>query len=159
MFQVEARKNFGGCIFPPVTPLFPCAPLGARTPRLAQESPAAPSLPRRRWPASSECLVALRFANSYAPLFLQLSDPATTVILSVAKGLNRAPCKHSPLMTTQSARDVAEHYKFPFCASASRNSDARHDSAMIVNVGFLSGLVTSEEPSVTKRFFTSCAWQ
>jgi hypothetical protein len=38
-------------------------------------------------------------------------------------------------------------------------SEARHDNAMIVNVGFLSGLVTSGAPSVTKTFFTSCVWQ
>src|ERR1700693_78418 len=54
---------------------------------------------------------------------------------------------------------VRTHHKFPFCASASRYSEARHDSAMIVSVGFLSALVTKDAPSVTKRFFTSCAWQ
>src|SRR6266481_303450 len=50
-------------------------------------------------------------------------------------------------------------YRFPFLASSSRYSDARQESAMIVSVGFLSGLVTSDALSVTNRFFTSCAWQ
>src|SRR5260370_5103374 len=147
MFQVEARKIFGACLVPPVTPLFPCAPLGARTPRLAQESPAAPSLPRRRWPASSECLVALRFANSW------LLTVSVVEILSGQAGIFDRSSQDDNVCAS------GEHHKFPFCASASKYSDARHDSAMIVNVGFLSGLVTREEPSVTKRFFTSCAWQ
>src|SRR5207249_10573345 len=50
-------------------------------------------------------------------------------------------------------------YKFPFLASSRRYSDARQESAMMVSVGFLSGLVTSDAPSVTNKFFTSCAWQ
>src|SRR6267143_477902 len=51
------------------------------------------------------------------------------------------------------------HYKLPFLASSRRYSEARQESAMIVSVGFLSGLVTNGAPSVTNRFFTSCAWQ
>src|SRR5205814_6445060 len=47
----------------------------------------------------------------------------------------------------------------PFLASSRRYSEARHARAMMVSVGFLSGLVTSGAPSVTKRFLTSCAWQ
>src|SRR5713101_343301 len=50
-------------------------------------------------------------------------------------------------------------YKFPFFASSSKYSDARHDSAIMVSVGFLSGLLTNDAASVTNRFFTSCAWQ
>src|SRR6267143_59429 len=35
----------------------------------------------------------------------------------------------------------------------------RHDSAMIVQVGFLSACDVNGEPSATKRFLTSCVWQ
>src|SRR6266849_3166576 len=49
--------------------------------------------------------------------------------------------------------------RLPFFASSRRYSEARQESAMIVSVGFLSGLVTSGAPSVTNTFFTSCAWQ
>src|SRR5271170_1735798 len=57
------------------------------------------------------------------------------------------------------SRNSRAHERFPFLPSSSRYSEARQDSAMIVSVGFLSGLVTSGAPSVTKTFFTSCAWQ
>src|SRR5271166_2026523 len=52
-------------------------------------------------------------------------------------------------------RRVAHVHRLPFFACSSRYSEARQASAMMVSVGFLSGLVTSGAPSVTKRFFTS----
>src|SRR5580704_10470383 len=61
--------------------------------------------------------------------------------------------------TVSSRNSALRHQIFPFPASFSKYSEARHDNAIIVSVGFLSGFVTSGAPSVTKRFFTSCAWQ
>src|SRR5215469_18147741 len=56
-------------------------------------------------------------------------------------------------------RPTGPAYRFPCFACSSKYSDARHDSAMIVRVVFLSGLLTNDAASVTKRFFTSWAWQ
>src|SRR5215472_4357824 len=53
----------------------------------------------------------------------------------------------------------SRRYKFPFLASSNKCSEALQDSARIVSVGFLSGLVTKAAASVTKRFLTSWAWQ
>ena len=50
-------------------------------------------------------------------------------------------------------------YISPFRADASRYSEAFHESAIMLSVGFLSGLVTKHAASVTNTFLTSCAWQ
>src|SRR5215467_8160517 len=71
-----------------------------------------------------------------------------------ADGARRQRPKH-----VSSRHNLAAHAKVPFFASCNRYSEARQESAMIVSVGFLSGFVTSGAPSVTNRFFTSCAWQ
>src|SRR5215471_16120520 len=54
---------------------------------------------------------------------------------------------------------LARDQRLPFPACSSRYSDARQERAVIVSVGFLSGLVAKQAPSVTNRFLTSCAWQ
>src|SRR6185503_14989383 len=46
-----------------------------------------------------------------------------------------------------------------FLSWSAMYSDVRHDSAMIVQVGFLSACEVKGAPSVTNRFFTSCVWQ
>ena len=44
---------------------------------------------------------------------------------------------------------------FPFLISSARKSEALQARALMVKVGFLSGLLTKEPPSQTSRFFTS----
>src|SRR2546425_10081165 len=46
-----------------------------------------------------------------------------------------------------------------FLSWSAMYSDVRHDSAMIVQVGFLSACDVNGAPSATKRFLTSCVWQ
>src|ERR1700677_675115 len=54
---------------------------------------------------------------------------------------------------------VKPSYRFNFLDWSSKYSEARQDSARMVAVGFLSGFVVKDAPSVTNKFFTSCAWQ
>src|SRR6185312_4071735 len=72
-------------------------------------------------------------------------------------------CAHAQGLQNNPARNLIGVHKFsyrlPFFASPSRYSEARHESAMMVSVGFLSALLTKLPPSATNRFFTSCAWQ
>src|SRR5438132_7670307 len=51
------------------------------------------------------------------------------------------------------------HHSVRAFSCAAMYSDVRHDSAMIVQVGFLSACDVNGEPSATKRFLTSCVWQ
>src|ERR1700733_8921664 len=61
--------------------------------------------------------------------------------------------------TTPLSPATKHSYRFNFLDWSSKYSEARQDSARIVAVGFLSGLVVKDAPSVTNKFFTSCAWQ
>jgi hypothetical protein len=49
-------------------------------------------------------------------------------------------------------------YRFPFLVSPVMCLAARTAKAMIVRVGFFSGNVVKQLPSVTNRFLTSRAW-
>src|ERR1700733_3344542 len=66
-----------------------------------------------------------------------------------------------PTQTTISSHQTAAKpsYKFNFLDWSSKYSEARQDSARMVAVGFLSGFEVNDAPSVTNKFFTSCAWQ
>ena len=48
---------------------------------------------------------------------------------------------------------------FPFRRSSAMCSDVRHESAMIVQVRFLSACDVNGPPSQTNTFLASCAWQ
>src|SRR5688500_3525860 len=53
------------------------------------------------------------------------------------------------------SKKISDHHRFCFFISRSICSDARHESAIIVSVGFLCVPEAKAAASITKRFFTS----
>src|SRR6516164_1273077 len=79
------------------------------------------------------------------------TDPPTAPMASVLKTSRR--------LTGIPYFLLSPHYRLACFACSSKYSDARHDRAIMVRVGFLSGLLTRQAPSVTNKLGMSCAWQ
>src|SRR5262249_46600163 len=95
------------------------------------------------------------YSAAFAGITCSTDPPAAPIakVLKMSRRLIPACAISDPFLTRLTG------YRLPFLTSSSKYSEARQESAMIVSVGFLSGLVTSDAPSVRKRFFTSCDWQ
>src|SRR6266568_9640761 len=109
--------------------------------------------------AFSLCTIWWASSAASSGITCRTEPPATPTAKVLSTSLREIPCVVILCSLFPAASHLLIHYKLPFFASSSKYSDARQESAMIVRVGFLSGLVTKGAPSVTKTFFTSCVWQ
>src|SRR5437868_1567277 len=99
--------------------------------------------------AFSLCTIWWTYAAASAGITCRTEPPAavTARVRRMSRRLMDSLAMYIPHKKRRGLKPC--RYKFPFLASSRRYSEARQESAMIVSVGFLSGLVTNGAPSVT----------